>query len=78
MQKAQEKQRKALPKRTSISQLGTAPTADILFSLHAKVFATTWIENQPDKPECPRVKMTHPADLNNTNGEAQKHDFHFF
>lgn len=25
------------------------------------------IENQADRPECPKVKMTHSTDLNNTN-----------
>lgn len=66
MQRADEKQTKHLQRGALLLSLA-GPQPQTASSFCMPKFFLASIENQADKPECPKVKMTHFTDLNNTN-----------
>lgn len=80
MQRAREKQTKHVQREPLLLSLAE-PQPQPSSSVCMPKFRLGPTGNQADRPECPKVKMTHSTDLNNTNsqeiwGGAHKHDFH--
>lgn len=66
MQRADEKQTKHLQREALLLSLA-GPQPQTASSAGMPKFFLAPTENQADRPECPKVKMTHSTDLNNTN-----------
>lgn len=81
VQRAREKQTKHVRGEPLLLSLAGAPPQTSSLSLHAKVWPALQLEIKLTGPECPKVKMTHSADLRSANkqsgdlSEAHKHDF---
>lgn len=69
MQRADETQTKHLQREALLLSLA-GPQPQTASSVCMPKFLLAPIENQADRPECPKVKMTHSTDLNNTNKQA--------
>lgn len=66
MQRGDVKQTKHLQREALLLSLAE-PQSQTASPVCMPKFFLAPIENQDDRPECPKVKMTHSTDLNNTN-----------